>query len=68
MKASLSLQVTVYHLEEGGGDKEGGGGSAGNAGMNCIKEDLLGKLILSKRKGLRSRVFQSQTIVQTTEK
>ena len=68
MKASLSLQVTVYHLEEGGGDKEGGGGNAGNAGMNCIKEDLLGKLILRKRKGLQSQVFQSLTILQTTGK
>ena len=56
MKASLSLQVTVYHLEEGGGDKEGGGG-AGNAGMNCIKIGLPEKLILSKRKGLREVLF-----------
>ena len=53
----LAILCQRADLKGGGGSVGGGGGSVKQAGTNCIKTGLPGKLILSKRKGLREVLF-----------
>ena len=53
----LAILCQRADLKGGGGSVGGGGGPVKQAGTNCIKTGLPGKLIRSKRMGLLAVIF-----------